>query len=67
MPWEEGTQLLEGCGAQVGLPATAHALVQPLRRDLDSTAEAADTGSPEHTSLTITTQGAPVLKRPPAK
>lgn len=67
MPWEECTQFLEGYCAQVGLPATAHAFVQQLRRELESTAAAADTGYPENTSLTITTQGEPVLKRPPAK
>jgi TnpA family transposase len=67
VPWEKCTQLLEGYCAQVGLPATAHAFVQQLRRELESTAEAADTGYPENTALTITTQGEPVLKRPPAK
>src|SRR6266705_6368754 len=49
-----------------GLPTTAHAFVQQLRHDLTTAAEAADTGYPENTACTITPQGEPVLKRPPA-
>ena len=66
LPWEECTRLLESYCVEMGLPTTAPAFVQQLRHDLTTAAEAADTGYPENTAFTITPQGEPVLKRPPA-
>ena len=66
LPWEECTRLLESYCVEMGLPTTAPAFVQQLRHDLTTAAEAADKGYPENTAFTITPQGEPVLKRPPA-
>ena len=63
LSWEQCEPLLDEFCAEAGLPATAGAFTEQLRRKLAAKAAEVDDGYPDNTELVIDDQGRPSLKR----
>jgi hypothetical protein len=65
LSWEDCQLLVEPYCQQLGFPLTAEHFVEELKSRLTQTAMEIDKGYPNNTSIVISSQGEPVLKRPP--
>jgi TnpA family transposase len=63
LSWEQCEPLLDEFCAEAGLPATAGAFTEQLRRKLAAKAAEVDDGYPDNADLVIDDQGRPSLKR----
>jgi TnpA family transposase len=67
LSWQDCQPLVETYCQQLGFPTQAEDFVENLKSLLTQTASEVDRGYPNNTSVVISEQGEPVLKRPPAK
>jgi len=65
LSWSDCQQLFELYCQQLGFPTNAEDFVAHLKSRLTQTASSVDLGYPSNTSIVISEQGEPVLKRPP--
>lgn len=66
LSWSDCQPLVEPYCQQLGFPTNAEGFVAHLKSRLTQTASSVDIGYPNNTSIVISEQGEPVLKRPPA-
>jgi TnpA family transposase len=66
LSWKDCQPLVETYCQQLGFPSKAEDFVENLKSLLTQTASEVDQGYPNNTSVVISDQGEPVLKRPPA-
>lgn len=66
LSWKDCQQLIEPYCQHLGFPTQAEDFVENLKSRLTETASEVDRNYPNQTSIVISEQGEPVLKRPPA-
>jgi TnpA family transposase len=66
LSWKDCQSLVETYCQQLGFPTKAEDFVENLKSLLTQAASEVDQGYPNNTSIVISEQGEPVLKRPPA-
>jgi TnpA family transposase len=64
LSWKDCQPLVEAYCQQLGFPTQAEDFVENLKNSLTQTASEIDQGYPNNTSVVISDQGEPVLKRP---